>query len=562
MSVNSFFSSVEGVQCGLMISEVKRIEDSVKAGENTYLTALFQTYQGHKSVGVAEKALEAAGMPIFSWAGKAVVYVTPALLGVLKNSTFIPDCFRSVIAFFQENISNLYLIATVVSSVALLFFGQIFFAVSALLFLGIGFMDRNGLLPVEMRKFLHEHSKMVIYLTSLVAGGIIDKIFVLLNVVLLFVGKFCAKKHDGQNFVLKQNLTPQLMEDFLNGQVSAKINREFIHYNPFPPVPDIDIQSLVGEFDQIDWQKHLPALRQKLKIDPRFVARYRDPALKSDQELIDFAKHSLETCITSIKEKRVLAGEPADYEKLHNYLKLIAKHLETQQNEIERTDILLRLAIEGGEYCGPGKFEVIESIYAQTVGENPEIPLSDKIAYCLQDERNLWMQGFYSRIAQNQVGNTVGKVIDWHDIHNYNRFLSLHGDEFGLRKAAADNDDSTMIDSAMKWIMGRLSSGALQDWFWREHTLYDQTQTVIDSIGTPKLPKPEVYEFWWNWIDRQEIETEAKAALQEELADGTLYGAPIERNGRMTYEFATLMLLDMGIAEIEPLQTNEDLVTV
>jgi len=117
--------------------------------------------QGYKVLDFTNKANEAAGLPLFSWRGKSVIYLTPVLLGVLKNTTIVPEKIRPVLMFFRNHLSTLYQTAAVTSSISLLFFGQTFFAVSSLAILGIGVMDRNGWLPFTFRQFLHRYSQPV-----------------------------------------------------------------------------------------------------------------------------------------------------------------------------------------------------------------------------------------------------------------------------------------------------------------------------------------------------------------------------------------------------------------
>src|SRR3990167_872928 len=551
MVIGSIFPVIQGIEYGLVSAEAKRLEDSVRAGGNGYVTTMLQIWQGSKALGFADKANEAAGLPPFSWAGKSIIYLPPVLLAILKNSTIVPEKIRPVLTFFQNHLSSLYQIAAVVSSISLLFFGQTFFAISSLFILGIGVMDRNGWLPYTLRQFLHRYSKPLLIVTGVVSGGLLDRTFAVLNALSWCVNTYFSRKGNlREGFALQENLTPQKVADVLSRKVGVKINPRFIHYNPFPPIPNIDIQFFIEKFDQINWRQHLPALRQKLRHDIRFIERHRTPDLKTDQEIIDITRHSLQTFIGAVKECRVLEGEPADYEKLHNYLKIIAKHLEGQNDETIRTDIIFRLAVEGGEYCGPGKFEVAESVYAQTIGDNPDIPFKDKIVYCLQDERNLWIQKFYSTaFTRGASVSRIGQIIDWQDVHNYILFVNLYGDELGLRKAAADNDDTAIIDPLIKWIISHNFKEVIQKIFWNDHSLSDHTQILIDSIGTPKLPKPEVYTFWQNWIERQQMEAQNKEALRQELTWGRLFNMPLEIGGKFTPKSVILMLLDMGIVE-------------
>lgn len=550
--VDSIFPMIQGVEYGLLSAEVKRLENSVRAGENNYLTAILQICQGSKALDFADKAGAAAGLPFFSWVGKSLIYLTPVLLAAVKNTTMVPEKIRPVVTFLQHHLGTLYQIAAAVSSLSLLFFGQTFFAISSLSILGIGVMDRNGWLPLTVRQFLHRYSQPLLVVTGLVSGGLLDRTFAALSALSWCANTYLShKNHLREGFALQENLTPQKVTDFLGGRLNVKVNPRFIHYNPFPPIPNIDIQFFIEKFDQINWEKHLPALRRKLRDDARFIAQHGTPDLKTDQEIIDITRHTLETCIKAVKERRILEGEPVDYEKLHNYLKLIAKHLEGQNDEIIGTDMIFRVAVEGGEYCGPGKFEMAESVYAQTIGDHPDIPFRDKIVYCLQDERNLWMQTFYSiAFTQSAAVSLAAEVIDWQDVHNYNLFVNLYGDEFGLRKAGADNDDTALIDPLIKWVISNTLKETIHRIFWNDHSLNDHTQILIDSIGTPQLPKPEVYAFWQNWIERQQMEEPNKTALREELAHGRLYDKPLEIDGRFTPEFVTLMLLDIGIVEI------------
>lgn len=555
MAINTIFSSAQGFEFGLIAAEMKRQEDSVRAGRSNYLTALLQWGQAIKAVEFSNKAYEAAGLPLFSWTEKSVVYLTPILLAVLKNTDVLPENFRPVLTFCQDHLSDLYQIANVVSCIALLSLGQTAFAASSLCILGIGAMDRYGLLPVACRQFLHRYTQPLFIVTALITGGTFDRIIAVLSALAWGAEVYFARNQvQYETFTFKQNLTPKIMQDFLAKRLTVRIHQNFIHYNPTPPIPNVDIQFFIEKFDEIDWEpKNIFALREKLNRDARFIARHGTTNGKADNEIIAIARETLQTFIDTVKERRVLAGEPADYEKLHNYLKLIVQAIERERNPILRTDMLLRLAVEGGEYCGPGKFEVAESVYAQTVGENPDLPFHDKVSYCLQDERNDWMQKWYNRIFTPAVqASTIGQIIEPLDLHNYNIFLNCYGDELGLRKAGADNDATAFVDALSKWVLSHTAGSIIQTEFWNEHNLYNHTQILKSNLGTSKLPLFDAHIFWQNWIERQQIEEEAKEVLRDELAlHQSLYGRALERGGEFTYEFIVLMLLDMGIVEID-----------
>jgi len=552
MAFSSAFPIIQGVAYGLESNEFKRLEDSVRAGENSYLAALFQMSHGFKVLDFVDKANEAAGLSLFSWRGKSVIYLTPVLLAVLKNNSIVPEKIRPVLMFFRNHLSTLYQTAAIISSISLLFFGQAFFAVSSLAILGIGVMDRNGWLPFAFRQFLHRYSLPVQIATGLVSGGNFDRIVSLLSVISWIANtNLSRKKALSESFSFQEKLTFESARDFLAGDLYIHLNHKYIHYNPIPAVPDINIGVCVEKFDQINWERHLSTLRRKLKDDPRFIARHGNPDQKTDREIVEITRRSLISFIDSVKERRILEGEPADYEKLYNYLKIITKYLEDQEDEITKTDIIFRLAVEGGEYCGPGKFQVVESIYAQIIGGNTDIPFRDKIAYCLQNERNQWMERLYTDGTQSSaLFRTVGRVVDLQDVHNYNFFLNLFGDELGLRKAAADNDETAIFDPLEKWIISLNLKGIVQRKFWEEHSLTRHVQILIDSIGTgtQSISRGDVYNFWRDWIRRQNMSEVDKEWHISELGEGRLFDEDLETDDRkFNPTLVNLMLVDLGI---------------
>ena len=216
--------------------------------------------------------------------------------------------------------------------------------------------------------------------------------------------------------------------------------------------------------------------------------------------------------------------------------------------------------MEGGEYCGPGKFEVAESVFAQATSENP-VSFEDKLLCCLQGDRTHLMQVCYNLISNAPVNSQLGALIDWNDIHVYNTAINLYGDELGLRKEAANNDDEALIDPLYKLIVRHTINRAIERLFWNRLNLKHHLRVLSEAIGTPQLGKQAFYDFWLRWIDRQRLEEPMKEALKEELSNGRLFGRDIEvqqpvNEGERTRsviseEFILLMLLDLGIVKKE-----------
>lgn len=354
MTTGQIFSVAEGMGHGLLITYAKRLEDSVRAGENTYLTVCLQALQGSNALDFAQKATEAAGLSLFSWVGKSIICLTLPLLPLLKNISVVPESLHPILTLLQNHLGDLYQLAAVVSSVSLLFFGQPFFAIPSLVILGVGFMDRNGWLPLAARQLLHPYYELLLNITGLFTENILNKVLVSLSIIAWCTNRYISRNIiTHEQFVFREQLSPTQAIGLLESALPVKINQTHIHYYSFPPVPNIDIQCLVQRFDLIDWACHSGSLSLKLSKDPRFIARHGDPNLKTLSEIVAITRASLQMFVSSVKERRVLAGEPADYGKLHDYLKIISNHVENQQNGITQTDILFRLAIRGGRILWP-----------------------------------------------------------------------------------------------------------------------------------------------------------------------------------------------------------------
>ena len=70
-------------------------------------------------------------------------------------------------------------------------------------------------------------------------------------------------------------------------------------------------------------------------------------------------------------------------------------------------------------------------------------------------------------------------------------------------------------------------------------------------LGTSGFRKTDVYDFWRDWITRQQIEEREKELLLKELEEGSLLGRPLEtRSRKFTSDLVTLMLVDLGVLVI------------
>jgi hypothetical protein len=249
-------------------------------------------------------------------------------------------------------------------------------------------------------------------------------------------------------------------------------------------------------------------------------------------------------------------GEVSNYDRLQNYLKSITYEL-PQRDEITQADALFRLAIEGGGYCGPRKFEVCESLYSELATGSARIPSDLKVLLRLQDARTLWFQSKYAEalVLNNENQSCCVKLLRWffdfQDLHFYNVFLNLLGQALGLRKSSADNDHVAIVDPLTKSAL-RSYTQQFEEAFNQTYTAEFAIDALQEGVGSSSLPRHNLFDWWASWIDRQSISPEQKTELTEELQDGTLLGHPMQTGdllapGPFNVQFLKAMSLDIGI---------------
>ncbi|MFI5334862.1 MAG: hypothetical protein ACHQT8_06870 [Chlamydiales bacterium] len=565
MSLAQIGMVAEGMANSLMLNEIKRLEDSVRAGGNAYFTGALQTLQAHTAQVYADRALASAGSGSIPLPLSLIFYVTPAVFALATMPGMIEDpVLRTVAIFLQDQLGNLCHIVSLVSSVALVYFGQTIFGATSIAVLAIGFLDRQKILPEGVRQLVHAYSPPLLFFTGVFYGDLISKIFSSIDAISYVIGVYFEWR-DAQVQIPPVPPSQLHLQDFLLNQPALELNRDYVLWPTHAlRVPDINLRNFIDTFDAIPWSlNNLFAMRRKLASDQRFAMRCGDPAAMTDRELVRIAREQLVLCVDAVINRRIAAGEPRRYERLVEYLKVIAHSL-PREAEVSRIDTLMTLAIEAGEYCGPGIYDVAEEEYAARVGANEFFTNRVKILTCLQTERNRVMQGLYVQatalhqrpavLGEESFVTNYGRILDWQDRHNIHLFLNLFGSELGLRKAGADNDEMAIADPLIKLIISHYFGEEIKGLFWRAHQTANAIQAVSEAIGTSVLPRETIDNWWQEWIERQEIPDAAKEELRNEFNDPMnprrLYGENLEANGRVQERFVRAMLLDMGVLRI------------
>ena len=123
---SAIFSLARGTSIGTGITDVKRIEDSVRVGRNALLTAVTQTTQFHYSSTLANAALEAGGYEAVPFEGKLVGYLAPSLIAFYIKQGVSNSALRKTLLFIQDHLGLLCQLAAAISSIALIAFGHLY----------------------------------------------------------------------------------------------------------------------------------------------------------------------------------------------------------------------------------------------------------------------------------------------------------------------------------------------------------------------------------------------------------------------------------------------------
>lgn len=547
--MNTLWSVAEGFASGNALAEMKRTEDSVRQGQNHYLTAVHQYAQLWECLGQVQRVLEAASYATFSFSSRCIFALPPVLLAYAASNQWGGQNLYLI----YDQIGTLCQMASLVSSVTLVIFGNVAFGVASITFVGLGFLDRNGILPPEARRVIHMTTYPLFLITGLFVGDIFTQVFVAANLATLAMHAAL-----GTNAALEA--VPVQRTAVSPNQVTAlryqDLSPEPLHlrYDALPPIPNIDIGILNTLCAAIDWTSgsHQNALERRLAQDARWRDRYRGRYAPDI-----YLKNQLRLLVHAVKTETILEGEPVNYTVLHNYLKIIADLL-PRLDENSRADLLLKLAIDGGEYCGSGKFNTVSDAYLSIASEAATpLPLEIKVLTHLQLQRIRIFQNLYRRIEQaTPLNQAAAGIIDHLDIHNYNLVVNLIGGEFGLPNQGAAEDTAARVDPIL---LAAVAQAPVREVFYNSYTTDLIIESLQEAIGTPALPFSEVVVWWRNWIERQELSEAEKTALRESLSRGELFGEPLEEDTiryvggesvnrtSLAEPFIKTMLLEMGI---------------
>lgn len=559
------FPIARGISIGTGMADVKRIEDSVRAGRNAVLTAVAQSTEIHYASILSNAALESAGYTPIPFAARAIGYLAPPVLAFFIKQGIDSPAVRKCALWVQDHLGLLCQLAAAVSSIALVAFGQLALGLTCLALIGIGFLDRFGVLPEFIRLPLHEYSPVVRVVTGLIIGDIFEKIFALFSLAAYGYQRYQSysaqrvsihEVHQAPLIAHKEPLTLDRLKIILATEPAFEINPYHLKLDTLAPPPNVEISELRELFKTVSWETELPILKKKFQSDLRFRELHGTIYQVDDVTIIEMLAAQLENYIDSIERRHISAGEIHDYDRLDCYLKTIIGELQKTDDPIKKADALMRLAIDGGSYCGPEKFNVAEDLYVELAMGSKAISPELKILLRLQSARTHWFMSKYNEVVNSLNANEscltkmMKSVLDFQDLHLYNLFANSHGQAFGLLKSGADNDHVALVDPLTQSLAASVTE-SLETAFQKEYNRNYVIKELQEAVGTKVLPRLDLFTWWSDWIDKQEISPEEKDALQGELSLGNLLGHRMQSDAYVfKKKFLQAMALDIGILKL------------
>jgi hypothetical protein len=598
---NSILYNVgEGVALGTNLALLKRNEDSVRAGRATFLIGVCQSAQVSLATTHVTRALEASRVVEIpsnaaTIAMRCVIAVLPFFLGCAIQRGIANDTVRYICLFLQDHLGDLCQIVSLVGAVALIVFGNIAVGAASLTFIVLGGLDRYGLFPEKVSYLFRKATIPLMIVSSLLTGGVVEKLFAVISLTAIGYEQYTKWKNrdvvqdfENRETHLKQEqeafmrahpeliaqsgaaavvhsglLTPETLQQILDGYA--------LQVNPLHLKAAINIKAadttkldmLLTQFDAVEWyNENMQGLRTKLLEDDRFrqlngVSTIDDLQAKGirDPALVVYARKQLEHYINQIKARHIDAGAIHEYDRLENYLKVVIDQLALLEDPRDRASYIARLAVEGGQYCGPGRFHAVEEVWAMLVWKKKDVPLGTKILFHLQDARTEKVREEYQEVAGYFVAGDwrfrlLNYLVNVTDLHTYNQVINLYGEDFGIRKGAADNDELAVIQPLQRLAVQRLVTRLREAFFY----FYDVNYIVgkiQETLGDKRLPKLDVYAWWDHWMLKQDAVN--GISLHDIYAEKlTIYDHPLQGdNLRFNPLFIKAMLFDMGILEFE-----------
>lgn len=601
-------SLLQGLKMGGLMNESYDDEKAFRKGRHHFMISMRQLVVLELAFEQLEICLNLAKLPALPYSWYVGRYIVPFGISFLASKKIQNLPLSRIIHFIQDHVSDLSLMGLIVSSIGLLALGRPLLGATTLISLSVGIANRHNLFSKSAQKLL----RRINFYIGNIAGVYLTRKGVTRYLCALNLGFAVADRYfpNNKHKINESTSNPQAVQPALlqssglsieeeKAKISLEelslispdatylVDRSHVHRHPLPSVKNsVKVTDLLKIYDNIEWSKHEHIITKKLEKDKHWIEKeqfYFKP--------LEYFDRNFKELVKSIDEGNILEGQLTDYAMLEFYCRFIAQQLQ-EENEMTQADMLIWIGVEAGNYCGTGKFGIVEEVYKNLVSQAEGLPLEMRVLACEEQERQRLWQNIYSLYWKMSPSNQLlAMMMEMDSVHSMNLFLNLFrfGEKFGIPHEAAKNDRAANIDPVLHHLAALLTPTFEKafwegikfpltyfkmeykpdEWwcFWKWIHLKNELVKTIpydgslilerlrEAIGSPQIDKFEIYAWWQEWVERQtDLTDEKKSELIEELqavGGGTMTfnGQIFEKNGIIQDEFLIVILIEMGILQ-------------
>jgi len=386
------------------------------------------------------------------------------------------------LSFFAEHSGNMIRVAVVAASVSLIALGSTVYGAAVLTALTYEAVDTLGFVPRRISLFMEIYMPTVSLIGMTLGGTALVRV---ISVIMLstntfpFIAKLLHQRVDAcvryifgmEGASLKEIDAPLEEKKKMTYDEINKILDSSLYDFELNPAhcshPLIDLEHLPKDndfdrflplFDAIDWEGNYQVVQRKLKDDDGFIVFLLEnfPGKKKDdiqgdveryiEELAskkgvskerfaaDWIREQIVSFIDALQGKKRIKGLQQDLDEAIKDSAILLPYITSLQNPVDQEDNLLKLAVEGGDYCGRGvkrtTNELIRGILqAEVQQDNAGDPLRDyelRILQSLQNVRHAKIQMIYKQLAkQLNIPDAISQDTHGFDIYRLNFSLGF-----------------------------------------------------------------------------------------------------------------------------------------
>lgn len=350
-----------------------------------------------------------------------------------------------------------------------------------------------------------------------------------------------------------QNLTFAQMKSILGGTAAIKFDP--IHCSKLTMKEaslqqEWSFQAFQALFDGFDCDKNYPIIRKKCLDDGRFreylaacladesvtqkvvetnpqryLAQALDKLHKGEKEFVlAWFREQMQAFVEILTDKKPVTGRQADLVDAKLWCSYILPYLKTLRSGVEYDDILLKLAVEGGDYCALGikraSSEIVQGVTSK--GLSPIEQTRVQTFRALENLRNRCFQSGFKILRETMVafyGISDKATEDVHFIDMYRKALTLGF--YPLTPSERYEVDVTDI-FMLNFYKVLLVSPAI----------YSRYNEEMDSEIKATIDYNNIYRYILDQFTNSQFSAEQKRELQDDLDD---FDIPIENKRNLFY---------------------------